>query len=207
MKARLAILISGRGSNMRAIVEACQEGILTPLAEAVIVLCNKPGAAGLEVARQAGVPAVVVPSKGKSREAFEQQLLATLQPLRIDLVVLAGFMRVLTPLFVHAYPQRIINIHPADTRAYQGAHAYTWAHENKLTTTWITVHRVDDGVDTGEVLGRAEVDLRGAVDLEEIQRRGLEVEHRLYPEVLRQLLSGGRMTRATALATESLRTR
>ncbi|MBI4818693.1 MAG: phosphoribosylglycinamide formyltransferase [Deltaproteobacteria bacterium] len=190
MVARLAVLISGRGSNMAAILESCRSGVLEGTAEVAIVLSNIEGAAGIELARTAGVETRVVVSKGRPREDFEVELTSVLVSRRIDVVVLAGFMRVLTPTFVSVFRGRIVNIHPADTRVYQGAHGYEWAFENRLGSTWITVHEVDEGVDTGRVLGRAAVDLSGAATLEEVKRRGLAVEHRLYPEVLRTFLLG-----------------
>jgi len=190
VKRRLAILLSGRGSNMEAVVESCDDGVLSGLAEVVMVVANKPSARGLEVAADLGVPTAVVRTKGRSRAAFEREVIGLLDPLGVDLVVLAGFMRLLSPVFVGHYRGRIVNIHPADTAAYKGLHGYEWAWESGRTETRITVHRVDEGMDTGPVIAQAVVDLRGAGTLEEVERRGLVVEHRFYAEVLAQLCAG-----------------
>ena len=189
MKKRIAIFISGRGSNMEAILKQVQDGILKDVCEVVLVFSNKPEAKGLETAKKFGVPTAVIPSKGKSREAFEQQVIDLLRPYNIDYVVLAGFMRILSPLFVRAYKNRIINIHPADTNQFQGVGGYRWAFENKLPETKITVHLVDEGVDTGPVIAQRSVDLRGADTLEEVEKRGLKVEHEFYSEALKKVFS------------------
>jgi len=188
-KKRIAIFISGRGSNMEAIVRQVQDGILKDVCEIALVFSNKPQAKGLEIAKKFGLPVAAIPSKGKSREAFEREVLELLQPYRIDYVVLAGFMRILSPLFIRAYKNRIINIHPADTRLFQGVGGYEWAFENKLPSTKITVHFVDEGVDTGPIIAQREVDLRGADTLEEVERRGLAAEHEFYSQALRKVLT------------------
>ncbi len=187
MKARIAIFISGRGSNMEAIVTQTQHGILQECCDIVLVFANKPDAPGLRTAQQYGLKIAFVESQGKKREDFDRQVIALLEPYRLDYIVLAGYMRILSPLFVERYRNRIINIHPADTKAYQGIHGYEWAFEHKLETTKITVHFVDEGVDTGTILDQREVDLRGADSLEEIERRGLQVEHEFYSNVLRRV--------------------
>lgn len=189
MKKRIAIFISGRGSNMEAILKQVKDGILKNVCEVVLVFSNKPEAKGLEIARSFGVPTAVIPSRGKSREEFEQQVIELLKPYQIDYIVLAGFMRILSPLFVRAYKNRIINIHPADTRQFQGVGGYEWAFENKLQETKITVHFVDEGVDTGPIIAQRTVDLRSAETLEEIERRGLKAEHEFYSQALKKVFS------------------
>jgi len=186
VEGRIAILISGRGSNMEAILRNARDGILAGRCTVAIVVSNRPEARGLETASAYGVPIACVPSRGRSREAFERALLDVLAPHRVDYLVLAGFMRILSPLLIAAYRGRILNIHPADTVAYQGANAYEWALEKGLEETMICVHVVDEGVDTGPVIARASVDLRGAKTLAEVEARGLAVEHRLYSEALRR---------------------
>ncbi len=184
MKKRIAILISGRGSNMETIVKNAQSGRLKDVCEVVLILSNKAYAKGLSVAEELGVQTAVITSKGKKRAEFEQELIDFLEPYHLDYIVLAGFMRILSPLFVRAYRDRIINIHPADTAQFQGIGGYEWAFENKLQTTKITVHFVDEGVDTGKVIAQKVVDLRGAGTLEEVERRGLKAEHEFYSEAL-----------------------
>ncbi|UOQ98989.1 phosphoribosylglycinamide formyltransferase [Hymenobacter sp. 5317J-9] len=188
-KARLAILLSGRGSNMLALLEATKTGVLKDLAEVVVVFSNKPDAFGLEAAAAMGCAVASLPSQGRKREAFDAEAAALLQRYRPDLVVLAGYMRILSPAFIQPFAGRIINIHPADTHQHQGLHAYEWAFENKLPETKITVHLVDEGLDTGPILAQQTVDLRGADTLAEVERRGLAVEHELYAETLAELIT------------------
>lgn len=189
-KKRIAILISGRGSNMEAIIKQTQDGILQDCCEVALVLANKPEAKGLEIARNYGISAACIPSKGKQREEFDQELINFLEAWQLDYLVLAGFMRILTPLIIRRYRQRIINIHPADTAQFKGVGGYEFAFENKLDFTKITIHYVDEGVDTGPIIAQETVDLRGATTLEEIERRGLAVEHRFYSEALKKVFCG-----------------
>jgi len=186
---RLAILISGRGSNMAALSRAVASGELQGRCQIAAVISNEPAAAGVQLARELGHPAMVVPSAGLDTVAYGKRLLDALAEIKPDWIALAGFMRIISPEVVARYRNRIVNIHPADTRAYQGPDGYGWAHEAGLDKTWITVHQVDEGIDTGEILEQAEVDLRGAETLDEVRTRGLIVEHRLYPRVLARLLS------------------
>jgi phosphoribosylglycinamide formyltransferase-1 len=187
--ARLAILLSGRGSNMLALAEAVRAGVLHGLAEIVVVFSNDPAAGGLAAAADLGLPTDSLSSKGRKREEFDREVVGILQGYQPDYIVLAGYMRVLSPLFVRAFAGRIINIHPADTHQHQGLHAYEWAFDNRLPETKITVHLVDEGLDTGPILAQRVVNLDGADTLAEVQRRGLAVEHQLYAETLRQLVA------------------
>ncbi len=187
-RARLAILLSGRGSNMLSLVQATQTGILKDLAEVSVVFSNKPDAPGLELAAAQGCPVASLPSQGRKREAFDAEAAALLQHYQPDFVVLAGYMRILSPAFIQPFAGRILNIHPADTHQHQGLHAYEWAFDNKLVETKITVHLVDEGLDTGPILAQQPVDLRGAETLAEVERRGLAVEHRLYAQTLAELI-------------------
>lgn len=182
--ARLAILLSGRGSNMVALVQAVQSGVLQGLAEVAVVFSNRPDAPGLATAAALGCATVSLPSQGRAREAFDAEAAALLQAYRPDYIVLAGYMRILSPAFIQPFAGRILNIHPADTRQHQGLHAYEWAFENRLPETKITVHLVDEGLDTGPILAQQTVDLGGADTLAEVERRGLAVEHELYARAL-----------------------
>ena len=186
---RLVVLASGRGSNAAAIVSATRDGILAGVATVDAIVTNSSTAGVLEREAELGVPVLAIPSKGLAREAWEAELLA--QVPAPDYWVLAGFMRILSPGFVARFPEHIVNIHPADTRAHQGLHGYEWAFDSRLPETWITVHVVDQGLDTGRVLGRERVDLGGATTLAEVEARGLAVEHELYPRVLCTLLKAG----------------
>jgi phosphoribosylglycinamide formyltransferase-1 len=187
--ARLAILLSGRGSNMLALAEAVRAGALCGLAEIAVVFSNDPAAPGLESAAALGLPTASLLSKGRKRESFDLEVVNILRQYQPDYVVLAGYMRVLSPAFVRAFAGRIINIHPADTHQHQGLHAYEWAFENRLPETKITVHLVDEGLDTGPILAQQVVNLVGADTLAEVQRRGLAVEHTLYAATLAALLT------------------
>jgi len=187
-KARLAILLSGRGSNMLAVARATQTGILRDLAEVAVVFSNQPDAPGLAAAGALGYPLAALASQGRQRAEFDAEAATLLQQYRPDWVVLAGYMRILSPVFIQPFAGRILNIHPADTHQHQGLHAYEWAFDNRLPETKITVHFVDEGLDTGSVLAQQAVDLRGADTLAEVERRGLAVEHELYARTLAELI-------------------
>lgn len=184
---RLVILISGRGSNMCAIAQNCDRGVLKNHAKICAVLSNRPQAAGLLKAQERSLYNKVLLSSGPSKNDFEPALMEELDKLHADFIVLAGFDRLLSANFIARYPQRIINIHPADPRLYRGLHAYKWAWKNRLTSTTVTVHRVDAGMDTGPILAQSQVDLRGVKSLQQVEQRGLDVEHRLYSQVLAKL--------------------
>ncbi|ALW85174.1 phosphoribosylglycinamide formyltransferase [Hymenobacter sedentarius] len=173
---------------MLSLVQAAKSGVLQDLAEVAVVFSNKPDAPGLELAAAQGCPIASLPSQGRKRETFDAEAAAMLQQYQPDFVVLAGYMRILSPAFIQPFAGRILNIHPADTHQHQGLHAYEWAFDNKLTETKITVHLVDEGLDTGPILAQEPVDLRGAETLAEVERRGLAVEHRLYAETLAELI-------------------
>lgn len=193
MRISIAILVSGRGSNMKAILEAIQRGELD--AEVAVVVSNNPEAAALDVAREFGVEAVAIPSKGKTRELHEQEVLQCLSKHRIDYVVLAGYMRVLTPAFLHAFKAgdhfRVINIHPSLLPAFPGANAYEDAFNYGVKVSGITVHLVDEQVDHGPILAQ-EVFRREPHDtVESFKARGLRIEHQLYPAVLQRIADKG----------------
>jgi phosphoribosylglycinamide formyltransferase-1 len=187
---RIAILISGRGSNMAAILRNAQEGDLGRVCEVALVFANDPAAPGLATAREHGIPTACLASRGRERREFDGEVVALLEPYRLDYLVLAGYMRLLSPVVIDRYRNHIVNIHPADSRAYQGIHGYRWAFERGLERTLVTVHLVDEGIDTGPILAQAEVDLRGAGSLSEVERRGLAVEHHFYSAVLADLFAG-----------------
>lgn len=187
---RIVILISGRGSNMEAIIRASQEGVLRDRCTLCGVLANRPDAIGLGRADKLGIPTRMVASRGLSTLAYGRQLLKALSDWNPDFIVLAGFMRILSSEVVSAYRGRIVNIHPADTTAYQGPDGYGWAADNALTQTTISVHLIDEGIDTGPVLQQAPVSLVGATTKAEMAQRGLQVEHALYSQCLANLLDG-----------------
>jgi len=190
---RLAILISGRGSNMLALAKQVQAGVLTGQCEIAVVISSRPGAPGLDAAKQLDLPTVELDAHGMDKTAYDDALLAALDEHRVEVVVLAGYMRILSPRVVGHFRNRILNIHPADTALHQGLGAYDWAFEQKLSSTQITVHLVDEGLDTGAVLAQREVDLSGLTSLDEVEQGGLAVEHALYPEALNRYLQEFKM--------------
>ena len=187
-KAKLIIFISGRGSNMQRIIEETQNGILKDIAEVVLVFSDKPEAPGLKIAQETGIETKSIAAKGKSRKEFNDEVMKLLENYEFDYIVLAGYMRILPAEFVRKYPKKIINIHPADTRLHQGLHGYEWAYKNGMKSTKITIHYVDEGMDTGEIIAQREVDLTAVKSLEEVERRGLAVEHGFYAETIKKLI-------------------
>lgn len=178
---RVAALISGRGSNLQALLEAEQDAY-----EIALVVSNVPGAAGLERAREAGVEAIALDHKpyGKNREAFERDLDALLIARNIELVALAGFMRVLTPFFVNAWKNRLLNIHPSLLPKFPGTHTHARALEAGESEHGCTVHLVVEEVDCGEILGQARMPIIAGDTPETLAERVLALEHKLYPECL-----------------------
>ncbi len=185
---KIALFISGRGSNMAAMVEHCKGGILEGLAKVSLVVSNQKKAEGLALAAAAAIPRVVVESEGLERLVFEQKLVKILDDYELDYIVLAGFMRILSPFFLQKYPNKIINIHPADTRQHQGLNGYQWAWEQRLKTTKITVHYVSALLDKGEIIGQISLDLEGVLSLEELEKKGLKIEHWFYSQMLKKII-------------------
>ena len=179
---RVAILISGRGTNMRAILEASKADDYA--AEPVLVLSNRPDAAGLEIASDYGIATAVVDHKpfGKDREAFERALHEHLVERDAQMVILAGFMRILTPWFVSQWSQRMINIHPSLLPKYPGLHTHQRAIEAGDREAGCSVHWVTEGVDEGGVIAQSRVPILSDDDAESLAARVLPEEHALYPK-------------------------
>jgi phosphoribosylglycinamide formyltransferase-1 len=182
----VGVLVSGRGSNLQALLDAAADPAFP--AEIVRVVSNVPDVYALERARKAGVDAVCVPSKGRPRAEFEQELLATLGP--VEWVCLAGFMRVLTPTFLGQFPGRVLNIHPALLPSFPGTHGPGQALAYGVTQAGVTVHLVDAGVDTGPILAQGSVPVLDDDTEDSLAARILAVEHRIYPMVLRWAAEG-----------------
>ncbi len=182
------MLISGRGSNLQALVDAARRGELG--GEVAVVVSNVGSAPGLERARQAGIPAVFRDHRGKKREDFDAELVEILRAHQVDLVCLAGFMRLLSPVFVRAFPGRIVNIHPALLPAFPGLEAQRQAWEHGVKVSGATVHLVDEGLDSGPIVAQEAVAVLSNDTPETLAARILEVEHRLYPRAVRLLLEG-----------------
>jgi len=184
---KFILFISGRGSNMESIIHATQNGILKGVGHCVLVFSNNPDAKGLEIANGLGINSKYINSTGKKRVEFDKEVIEMLQEFEFDFIVLAGYMRILSSAFIQHFPNKIINIHPADTQLHQGLHGYEWAFENHLEETKITIHYVNEGLDTGTIIAQKTVDLKDAKTLEEVEQRGLTVEHQFYPETLYHL--------------------
>ena len=180
----LAILISGRGSNMEAILEAAQDPAYP--AKPVLVLSNRPDAKGLETARAAGIATAAIDHKtyGKDREAFERAMHEQLTEAGVEIIALAGFMRVLTPWFVNTWEGRMVNIHPSLLPKYKGLDTHQRALDAGDTEAGCTVHWVSPGVDDGEIIQQASLPILPGDPADSLAARLLPVEHQLYPEAL-----------------------
>lgn len=186
---RLGVLVSGRGSNLQAILDACREGDLP--ARVVQVLSDRPDAPALERARTAGVAGRWVdPRAYPNREAYERELTRLLEKAGVELVCLAGFMRVLGPWFVGHWRHRVLNIHPSLLPAFRGLHAQKQALEYGVKVAGCTVHFVDEGVDSGPIVLQAAVPVEEDDTVESLSERILQQEHRIYVEAIRLFAEG-----------------
>jgi phosphoribosylglycinamide formyltransferase-1 len=193
MAARLSlgVLISGSGTNLQAIIDATERGEIS--AAIRVVISNRSDAYGLSRARAHGLPTAVISHKNfSSREAFEAEIIKTLQHYQVELVVLAGFMRMLSPFFVRAFPQRIMNIHPSLLPAFPGTHAQRQAVERGVRIAGATVHFVDEEMDHGPIIVQAAVPVYPDDTEESLSARILAQEHRIYPQAI-QLFAEGRL--------------
>jgi phosphoribosylglycinamide formyltransferase-1 len=188
---RVGVLISGGGSNLQSIIDACESKKIP--ARVVVVVSNMAEAFGLERARRAKIPAYGVPHREfDSRPQFEERLLAILREHGVELVCLAGFMRVLTPHFLAAYPGRILNIHPALLPSFPGTHGQRDAWRYGVRFSGCTVHFVDEGTDSGPIIIQAVVPVFDGDSEEDLAARILAQEHRIYPRAI-QLVAEGRL--------------
>ncbi|MBK9154408.1 MAG: phosphoribosylglycinamide formyltransferase [Chloracidobacterium sp.] len=183
---KIGILISGRGSNMVALVDAVKSGEI-PNSEVAVVISDKKDTAGLEKARTRGVRALVIERKGRSREEHDAQIVAELKDRGVELVCLAGYMRLLSPMFVRAFPNRIVNIHPSLLPAYPGLNVHERVLAAGETRSGCTVHYVDEGLDSGPVILQREVPVLAGDTPETLAARILEQEHSLYVEAIKTL--------------------
>jgi phosphoribosylglycinamide formyltransferase-1 len=184
---RLGVLLSGRGSNFEAIADNVAAGVID--AEIAAVISNRPDARGLEIARHRGLPAVCIPSKGLDREVYDRMVVDELKKRSVDLVCLAGFMRLLSAYFVREFPRRILNIHPALLPAFPGLDAQHQALEHGVKISGCTVHFVDEYLDAGPIIIQAAVPVLDDDTVESLSARILKEEHRIYSEAIRIVLS------------------
>ncbi len=185
---KLGILLSGRGSNFMAIADNIAAGLIP--AEIGVVISNRPGAAGLEEARRRGLDARLLPSKGLEREAYDRQTVAVLKEKGVDLVCLAGFMRLLSPYFVSQFPNQMLNIHPSLLPSFPGLEAQQQALDHGVKLTGATVHFVDENLDAGPIVVQAPVPVLDDDTGATLAARILEQEHRIYSEAINIVLSG-----------------
>jgi phosphoribosylglycinamide formyltransferase-1 len=200
---RIGVLISGRGSNLQALLDAQKDGRLG--GEIVVVVSNVPDAPGLERAQKAGVPALVCPHQGKPRQQHEVEVTALLREQAVDLVCLAGYMRLLSDSFVDAFPGRILNVHPSLLPAFPGTHPQRQALEHGAKVSGATVHFVDRTLDGGPIVAQEAVPVEDDDTEDTLSLRILSAEHRLYPRAVRLVLDGeyridGRRVRRLARA-------
>lgn len=186
---RLGILLSGRGSNFVAIADAIRRHRL-PGAEIAVVLSNVPEAPGLGIARDMGLAAFAVPSAGRKRAEHDAEMIARLHQHRVDLVCLAGYMRILSAEFVHAFPNKILNVHPSLLPSFPGLDAQAQALEFGAKFAGCTVHFVDEGVDSGAIVVQRAVPVLDEDTAETLSARVLGQEHLAYPEAIARVLSG-----------------
>ena len=189
MKKRIGVLLSGRGSNFEALADRVAAGGI-PNAAIAVVVSHQPDALGLKRAEARGIPARMIPSKGLQRETYDRQVAAVLQEHQVDLVCLAGYMRLLSPYFVAAFPQKILNIHPSLLPSFPGLEAQRQALEHGVKFAGCTVHFVDENLDAGPIIVQAVVPVLDGDDEHALSARILKEEHRIYGEAVKMILQG-----------------
>jgi len=186
---KLGVLISGSGSNLQSIIDNIEKGALQATIE--IVVCNKPDALGINRAQKHGLPVAVLKHEDfKTREDFDAELIRILKKSEVDLVALAGFMRILTPFFLKAFPQKVINIHPALLPSFPGTSGQKDAFEYGVKFSGCTVHFVDEGVDSGPIIIQSVVPVFQSDTKETLAARILKEEHRIYPRAIQFFAEG-----------------
>ena len=186
----LGILLSGRGSNFEAIAKSIAAGLI-PNAQVSVVISNRADAGGTVAAQHLGLTSLIIPSKGKEREAHDREVVAALQQHKVDLVCLAGYMRLLSPWFVRQFPHRILNIHPSLLPAFPGLEAQEQAFAYGVKVAGCTVHFVDEELDHGPIIVQKTVPVLDADDEHSLAARILEQEHIAYSEAINLVLKGG----------------
>jgi phosphoribosylglycinamide formyltransferase-1 len=189
MKKRIGVLLSGRGSNFEALADGVTAGRI-PNAEIAIVVSNREGAPGIDRAKERKIATRIIPSKGLERETYDRQVVAVLNEYKVDLVCLAGYMRLLSPYFVAAFPQRILNIHPSLLPSFPGLESQRQALEYGVKLAGCTVHFVDENLDAGPIVLQAVVPVKDEDTEATLSERILREEHRIYSEAVRIVLEG-----------------
>jgi phosphoribosylglycinamide formyltransferase 1 len=187
MKKRIGVLLSGRGSNFEALAESVASNRI-PNAEIAIVISNREGAPGIERAKARGIATRAIPSKGLERETYDRQVVAVLHEHKVDLVCLAGYMRLLSPFFVASFPSRILNIHPSLLPSFPGLESQRQALEYGVKLAGCTVHFVDENLDAGPIILQAAVPVKDDDTEESLSARILQQEHTIYSEAVKIVL-------------------
>ena len=186
---KLAVMISGRGSNLQALIDACADPAYP--AEIILVLSNRPDAQGLARAATAGIPTRVIDHKEfADRTSFDREMTKAMETAETEMVCLAGFMRLLSGHFLQQFPQRVLNIHPSLLPSFPGLHAHEQVLEYGVRVSGCTVHLVTEDMDAGPIVAQAAVPIEFEDDAESLAARVLEQEHRIYPEAVRLLAEG-----------------
>ena len=189
MKKHIGVLLSGRGSNFEALADSVASGRI-PNADISIVISNRDDAPGIAKARARGLDARIIPSKGLERETYDRQVVAALREKQVDLVCLAGYMRLLSPYFVREFPEKILNIHPSLLPAFPGLEPHRQAIEHGAKFSGATVHFVDENLDAGPIILQAVVPIEDSDTPETLAARILREEHRIYTEAVNLVLEG-----------------
>src|SRR5690349_19187777 len=189
MKKRIGVLLSGRGSNFEALADSVSAGEI-PDAEIALVLSNREGAPGIDRARARGLPTLVIPSKGLEREVYDRQVVLALRQAGLELVCLAGYMRLLSPYFVAAFPLRILNIHPSLLPSFPGLESQKQALDYGVKFAGCTVHFVDENLDAGPIILQSAVPVLDTDDEHTLSERILKEEHRIYTQAVKTILEG-----------------
>src|ERR1700681_2702125 len=189
MKKRIGVLLSGRGSTFVALAESVATGRI-PNAEIAIVVSNREGAPGIDKAKERGIATRIIPSKGLEREAYDRQVVAVLNEHNVDLICLAGYMRLLSPYFVASFPNRILNIHPSLLPSFPGLESQRQALEYGVKFAGCTVHFVDENLDAGPIVLQSVVPVKDDDTEDSLSAKILQEEHRIYSEAVRIILEG-----------------
>jgi phosphoribosylglycinamide formyltransferase-1 len=189
MKKRLGVLLSGRGSNFEALADSVAAGRI-PAAQVAIVIANREGAQGIDRATARGIPTLVLPSRGLEREVYDRQVVAALRENKVDLVCLAGYMRLLSPYFVQSFPQRILNIHPSLLPSFPGLESQRQALEYGVKFAGCTVHFVDENLDAGPIILQSVVPVLDSDTPDTLSEKILREEHRIYSQAVKIVLEG-----------------
>lgn len=187
-KINAAIFISGNGSNMKRIIEESQNGVLKNILNIKTVFSDNQDAKGLKIAKSLNINNFYLKQYYKNREKGEKNIVLKLKEMNVEFIILAGYLRILSPYFIDEYKNKIINIHPADTTLYKGKDGYLWAYQNNLEHSSVTIHLVNELVDSGKILNKYTFDIPKHSSLENIKKIGLKLEHETYSNTIKKYI-------------------